>query len=541
MRHAILFILFSTFLFNAIGQIDSLNGFDEKAVLNDLRSRGANLSEMNCILRLKKIDFIKNKFNLPKVPVSSPYLRKSSNSNGQNIDFEAGNLTGWSIFSGINVNSLEMPDNSFQNSGGTASVVSGGFDPIVGIPLNSPLGGNWVVQVNTNVPYGKQTKLRNKIKVTESTNLLKFAYATVLNSAYHDCDGQPYFAVLLKDTNNNLLFKYIVEAHDTLSGPNYCWGHNQTNFLLHNNFNYFSNWATRCVDLTPYIGDDIYIEVIGAGCYGSIHYGYGYFDAKLESCPEYGYPNILTINNYTVDLSANYLEYNNPVCDSLITLVAPNWPQFYNWNGAPKSGIYASPNQSISVRKNGIHTLALSNGSSCPITKTMLLKPYTNDEIVIGTLSPWCENTEQTLWISGPRSFTINNTFPIYSPVYGLYTIVTPTATGVSSLNIAATSSAGCVFLKTYTYNVAPLPTLAVTGNSVYCNGSQITLSASGATSYYWSSLSSSLAFTASGAVITASSLPGNIVQLTGTGPTGCQSKTICSVNVQYIVPPLPS
>lgn len=392
-----------------------------------------------------------------------------------NIDFELGNFSGWVLGEGVNLNSLEMLGGF--GLPGTSSLCTGGTDPIVPtLSLTSPLGGNFIARVNYSLTNAVQNRIQNKIFVTADKNLLRFAYASVLQRANHSCNIQPYMAITLRDTLGNLLFNYYIEAPDSIVGP--CKGYNQDNMVpsLGNTFYYTPSWRTRCVDLTPYTGNNIYLEVIGAACQATGHFGYGYFDAKLETCPDFDKPNLLTIWDQTVSLDPNLIRVGVMSCsNTAITMTAPAWPGYYHWNGPPNSKLFSTITATATSLNSGLHTLSMGSNSICPITKSIYIEAKGQPLNVQSNLS-FCQGTFYTISASGADTYTWSN------GQIGSTATVQAITPGSFTLGVFGTSFlTGCISQAISSYTVFANPTPTVSPNySLVCAGAPLTFTGTG-------------------------------------------------------------
>jgi hypothetical protein len=509
--------------------IDSLTGFNAEACMAEAKANNVTAEEMSYYIGLKKTAFKRNKFGLKsQSPFNSNIDARSLVLPATNIDFESGSFNGWNTFNGINTNS-ELMSGTYSLGAANASLITAGYtDPNCGINITSPLGGNFVARVNYTLIGGVQTKIQNKIFVTPSSNLLKFAYVTVLQKATHYCSDQPYFAVTLRDTTGKLLFNYFVEAPDSV--PNQCRGYNEGNFQQAGPSVFFSGWKKNCVDLTLYSGKNIFLEVIGASCVPQGHWGYGYFDAKLETCPDYNKPNNLTINNQTISLNSNLITVSQPNCSgtlSPITMTAPSWPSFYYWNGPSGSYIISANTQTVASFYPGLHTLAMGNGSVCPITKSLYV--LTNTSSVLGvTSSPTlCLNSLHYFTATGVHTYTWSNgqtgpTATLTPPSTGIYTI------GVTGQNTLT----GCTYSAVQSFTVFNTPSVSVNGNTVVCSGASASFTGSGASSYSWYGVTYPSTVAVSGSVAVFTPSPSSQYTLTGSNSQGCSSSVSFSVSL---------
>ncbi len=95
---------------------------------------------------------------------------------------------------------------------------------------------------------------------------------------------------------------------------------------------------------------------------------------------------------------------------------------------------------------------------------------------------------------------------------------------------VTATNAEGCSALADVTVTVNPLPNVNISGDNSFCQGGNVTLTATGANSYAWSNFSSNASITVNNA---------DTYIVTGTDANGCSStatKTV-SVNPTYNIP----
>lgn len=454
-----------------------------------------------------------------------------------NLDFEGGNLNGWSTFSGSNLDSYLMSDLSFSISPGSACTVipSNLTDPYCGLSLTSPFGGNWVAKVNDNNASTIQNKIRNTFKVTSDSNLLKVAYLNLLQRATHSCVSQPYVAILIRDTLGAILLKHQIFACDTVNAiglpPGGCLGTNQANYsyLATPNGLYYSNWKVKCIDLTSLINRKVVIEVIGASCTLGGHWGYCYVDFKIESCPNYGNPNSLMVDNTLLNLNSNYVRCQSSTCSTSLTLTAPAWASDYEWNGPPGSYIYSLTSQSIQAQQNGLYTLQMNNITGCPIIKTIYVERLSNaTPLITPTNSVLCLNSKNivsvsnvglNVWANGNASDQI---------------IVTPTTLGIYTLSSTYLTNSGCSSTRTYSFNVLSNPSLSIAGSHYWCSPSGTTLQANGANSYTWTYGTAPNQVNYVGQIINP---PPGTITLNGVDANGCKASrtdTMIFINPNY-------
>jgi gliding motility-associated-like protein len=276
---------------------DSLNGWNETAVKNELINHGVYGKEYFLTAPLLKRSYIDQKYNLRPILTNSVPSGKPLGGSSQinvapcvNEDFElttpgayfgSGNSTavsGWSISSRA-VNGTCNNTNAWVPGSSKFWVVS---TPITGIPAigslgASPLGGTNVIKMNNNLtPYSLITRISQTFPVTSANTVFQFAYAGVWEDGTHNCCEQPAL---------------MIKMYDCLGGPLSCsslslnaQGANcptgAPGYSVSNGLSFTPNWVVKYIDLTPFIGSCVTIEIINSDCIFGGHYGMVFFDAK---------------------------------------------------------------------------------------------------------------------------------------------------------------------------------------------------------------------------------------------------------------------
>lgn len=261
-------------------QPDSLEGFDEAAVMAEIAQKGLPQNEIAGYLKYKKSEYAGRKKGTWQVPVVLPddAYRTSSPSSPSaqmmtpctNMDFETGTLSGWSGSTGFNPGCCTTPGLLV----GRQDIVTGaGFDPIVGAPLTlvAP-GGNYSVRLGNSNTGGEAETLSQTFTVSATTTSFTYQYAVVLeNPSGHSTSEQPFFKIEMYDQAGNLIpcSQYLVTG-DNAPGFNTCCG----------GFVVWKNWTTVNIDLSNYVGQNVTIKFTTADCTLGGHYGYAYIDGS---------------------------------------------------------------------------------------------------------------------------------------------------------------------------------------------------------------------------------------------------------------------
>jgi len=174
--------------------------------------------------------------------------------------------------------------------------------------------------------------------------------------------------------------------------------------------------------------------------------------------------------------------------------------------------------QNITAAGTYTHTLQTVNGCDSVLTLVVTLEALPPTAITGNTTI--CEGETATLTANGGVSYSwsngsTNNSISVSQS--GLYTVT-------------ATNAEGCSAPADVTVTVNPLPNVNITGNNSFCQGDNVSLTATGASSYAWNNSSSNASITVNNA---------GTYTVTGTDANGCSStatKTV-SVNPIYNIP----
>jgi gliding motility-associated-like protein len=476
--------------------LDSLKGFDQKAALKEMRERNLDPEDQMGFMYWKKRSFVDAKYNLASPQVennnyqSSSYFSKGPGGNNQimaapcvNEGFESNVLAPWVGSRGANSNSCNYPL--------TPTVIPLGapflqinttpfFDPIVGVVPNSPFPGNKVLQLNDNNntnPFFSVVKASQQFSVTSTNFLYEFAYIMIANGSNHLCCDMPYMYVRIRDAINILQtcpnFSILPPAVTTTAS---CPGIGPTTWTTVGGNTYNQGWQKYSIDLTPYMNQNVTVEVFVSDCAQGGHYGYGYFDSN---CNTFG----ITVNNATVFPAPTQTVNVQAPCATTATLSAPTGLNPYNWNGPPLSAIVNNTNQTISTSVPGDYTLTMNPIGVCnPIVRIVRLS-FIPPLGAFATPTAICtagSNSVAVLTATGATNYTWTTI-----PVSNSSTVaVSPTATTIYTVT---GNTSTCTTTQTLQVLVNTSPTIAVNSSSnVLCSSGTITLTAAGATSYTW-------------------------------------------------------
>ena len=197
---------------------------------------------------------------------------------------------------------------------------------------------------------------------------------------------------------------------------------------------------------------------------------------------------------------------NTNICEGETAILSVSGAGTYTWsNGAHTS--------SITVRTPGTYTVTASLPNGCSSTASAEVTVATAPTPTILGNTTLCQGETTTLTANGGVSYTWSNTTTNNS--------ISVSQSGVYT--VTATNAEGCSATANVTVNVNPLPNVNIIGNNSFCQGDNVTLTATGASTYAWSNTSTNAAITVSGA---------GIYMVTGTDANGCSNTATKAVFV---------
>ncbi|MBN9482918.1 MAG: hypothetical protein BGO70_08575 [Bacteroidetes bacterium 43-93] len=242
-------------------------------------------------------------------------------------------------------------------------------------------------------------------------------------------------------------------------------------------------------------------------------------------------------NTATVTVTVNSLpnvtaSSNVTICDGTSTTLTGSGASSYTWS--PSTGLSCASCTSPSANPSTTTTYIVTgtDGNGCTdtgiVTVTVNPKPLVTASASQAAI---CAGGSSTLTAAGASTYS-------WSPATGLSCtscaspVATPTAT--TTYTVTGTNSNGCTNTATVTVTVNPLPTIGLTAPVTICNGSNTTLTATGAASYTWSPATGLSCANCASPVANPAATTTYVV--TGTDAKGC----INTASVKVTVNPLP-
>ncbi len=453
--------------------IDLCFGFDNEQAVVSKNGQMGILNHSDVFISKKKI-VSQTPFNTFK---QNNLTSRTTSECPNNLDFENGNFTGWSCFTGSvdtigTVNQITVTPSAAINNRHRIirRTMPSAIDPFGLFPTNPPDGSNFAVRLgNTNI--GAQAeRISYKIRVpqNDSNFSFKYNYAVVFEDPNHTTWSQPRFVARLFDSAANAYvgcasFEYI----STSSLPGFARSTVDTAVI-------YKPWSSVFISMRAYVGRTMYIEFTTADCVRRGHWGYAYVDVE-SNCGE--------------ALSVNY-NCNYP---NITVLDAPPGFQTYNWW-----------NQSFStLLANGEHAV-LNPGPPSASTLWLEMIPFNNfgcrDTVKVnisGAFSPTFQSSTNNAPCA-PHTITFyNNNQPATQVLWnfgdgttGFGDTVNHTylTTGNYQVSMTVTLPNGCVGSTSENVMInQPTGSFNYTGGN-FCGNQTISFNANAtnATSYIW-------------------------------------------------------
>jgi len=333
------------------------------------------------------------------------------------MDFEAGDLSGWTLTRG-NVDGSapysfvgEFP----VGPGAYHQIFAGGLDPVCGIPRVGPLGGGFATRLGNGTGVGARAARIKQTFLVDATNyLFTYSYAVVFQSPVgHGLNQQPYFTVRVFDSLGNSVpcGEYSVIA-DAASAPDYettTWGGSTV---------LYKDWTNVFANLSAYIGQNVTVEFTSGDCSLTGHFGYAYVDASCAF--------------------SDIIASSSTICAGDSTLLtAPPGADTYLWNTGATT-------QSIWAYTGGLYSVILTPfaGGGCSVDLDITITEFPSPTALFTPAS-------NQVCLGTPMQFTDQSTTTVAGVITGLRWdfgdgIITPISSG-AIIAVAYIRGTGCI------------------------------------------------------------------------------------------------
>ena len=417
----------------------------------------------------------------------------------ENMDFELGNTTYWTVTSGTHPS---YGTGCCPTAGGQATIMSGtGTDPVGGFPVVAP-GGSYSLRLGNNVTGGQADRISRTFTVTSSNKYFSYDYAVVLQDPGHAFADQPRFKVEMINALGDTIpcAQYDVTAGQGIPG------------FINVNGTIYKPWSRVLIDLSSYVGQNVTIRFTTYDCGLGGHFGYAYIDASCSNtkpvvsqtvcqsstpiCPPGEYIPVGWSGTGTYSITANgciiagpgtytinTVWYKNSNCigpDFVYTVVALPTANFststcsstinftntssgatsYLWNFGD-GGTSTATNPSHTYANTGTTytvTLTATSANGCTNTKTLSVTPR---PVPVANFNQPANTCSQT--ISFTNTSTISSGTMTYSWNFGDATTSTATNpshtytnSGTYTVTLTTTSNFGCTNSISKTFTIYP-------------------------------------------------------------------------------------
>jgi len=153
-----------------------------------------------------------------------------------------------------------------------------GLDPYVpSIPRNPP-SGDRSIRLNRDRQYRHTNTMERTFIVDEDSLNFSFWYALVFEEPGHDLEDQPYFVATLIDKNETVVEEICYISSSAGVGLDYG--------IIDSIPLSFRNWTCDYFDLSDFVGEEVTIRFVAAGCDLGGHFGYAYLANFCVPCEE---------------------------------------------------------------------------------------------------------------------------------------------------------------------------------------------------------------------------------------------------------------
>ncbi len=251
----------------------------------------------------------------------------------ENIDFEKGNFSGWTCYTGstysenyANVISLYPTGGPVYNRHTIYAASANLRDPYGNFPVTCPNGSGYSVKLGSTEADNRAEGISYDFTVPANDNnySLTYHYAVVFQSPHHQNFEQPRMEIeVINLTDNNIV---SCASFDFVANGTALPGFHVSSIVDDTTSVLYKSWSAVSVDLSGMASKRIRLFFKTADCTYKKHFGYAYIDVDSECGSG------LTGTKYCPD-------------DTVVNLVAPHGFQQYTWYNAAQTQVLGTSQQ----------------------------------------------------------------------------------------------------------------------------------------------------------------------------------------------------
>lgn len=275
-------------------------------------------------------------------------------------------------------------------------------------------------------------------------------------------------------------------------------------------------------DLTICLGESTTLTATGGVSYA---WSTGESSSQLTVAPTYNQTYSVTASNAfgcvagtSATVTVNTLPVitfsgNTSMCAGSTTSIMATGGSNYAWSNGSQTATMTTGNA-------GLYYVTVTNTQGCSSSDSIAVKVNPNPNVQISGADYICTGNVTNLTASGANSYAWNTeeTTPIIA--------VSPSVT--TTYSVTGVDTNGCSSSASKVVNVEVLPTISILGNKTICAGQSTTLTATGGTSYQWSTGGNSNS-------ITVTPTRSQTYVVTVTNALGCSASAEVSVTVNML------
>ncbi len=216
------------------------------------------------------------------------------------------------------------------------------------------------------------------------------------------------------------------------------------------------------------------------------------------------------------------------LCSGNNTTLTVSGSSSYTWS--PSTGISSTTGAIVTITSSNTYTITGTSSLGCTSNTTTTISVAATPTLSVSSNDSICSGQAANLSVGGANAYQ-------WIPASGLNsstgTSVISSATSSTTYTVVGSGTGGCADTSFITIYVDSIPIVNITGNNPICIGDIAFLTASGGSSYVWSSASGISSTT--GTVISSNPISLSTYSVLATNSNGCTNIAVFSVSVTNV------